>query len=544
MPSTRGNGRRADMAAEGQNVDALGSAAARWFEELDDRGVIITDDRLIVRRWNHWLAAQTGMRTADIVGRPLFDLFPDLVARGLDACYRDALAGEVRVLSQRFHKYLLPITRSFHGAGLTEMAQSARIEPLSDGRTIVGTITLIEDVTERVISERELRTQIAASDQARQLAEEASRLKDEFLATQSHEIRTPLNAVIGWTRILRTQPSVRSRAHALDVIERNAMSQMRLVEDLLDMARIISGKLRLNIDTVSVEEVAQAAIDVVAPGAAAKNVAIETSFAPALPPVSGDTERLQQVVWNLLSNALKFTEPGGCVRLEIARDGANVRLTVSDNGQGVSPDFIPYVFDRFRQGDASASRRHGGLGLGLSLVRQIVELHGGTVGATSGGVKQGATFWITLPAVPDVERRVAPRSSLAEPVTLNGISIMIVDDENDARELMVAMLENFGARVRPVAGADEALRLLSDGAFAPDVLVSDVGMADTDGFELIRAIRKLDSPTLRSLPAIAVTAYANPEDRVKALVAGYQNHIPKPVDSAALAAAIAQLVVV
>jgi CheY-like chemotaxis protein len=231
------------------------------------------------------------------------------------------------------------------------------------------------------------------------------------------------------------------------------------------------------------------------------------------------------------------------VRLEIARDGANVRMTVRDNGEGVAPDFIPYVFDRFRQADASASRRHGGLGLGLSLVRQIVELHGGTVGAASGGARQGATFWITLPAVPDIERRGALRAPAAEPVTLNGISILIVDDETDARELLVAMLENFGARVRPVAGADEALRLLSDG-YAPDVLVSDVGMAETDGFELIRSIRKLDSPTLRSLPAIAVTAYANPEDRVKALVAGYQNHIPKPVDSAALAAAIAQLVAV
>src|SRR3954463_9835102 len=295
MPSTRGNGRRADMAAEGQNVDALGSAAARWFEELDDRGVIITDDRLIVRRWNPWLAAQIGIPPTQAIGRPLLGLFPDLAARGLDAGYRDALAGEVRVLSQRFHKYLLPITRSFHGAGLTEMAQSARIEPLSDGRTIVGTITLIEDVTERIISERELRAQIAASDQARQMAEEASRLKDEFLATLSHEIRTPLNAVIGWTRILQTNPSVRARAHALQVIERNAMSQMRLVEDLLDMARIISGKLRLNIAAVSLDDVARAAIDVVAPGAAAKHIAIETAFPTDLPAVSGDSERLQQV---------------------------------------------------------------------------------------------------------------------------------------------------------------------------------------------------------------------------------------------------------
>ncbi|MCU1385059.1 MAG: domain S-box [Acidobacteria bacterium] len=532
------------MPLKGQELDALAAAAAKWFEELDDRGVFITDDRFIVRRWNHWLAAQTGKPPADVVGRPLFDLFPDLVGRGLDASYRDALAGEVRILSQRFHKFLLPITRSFHGAGLTEMAQSARIEPLRNEQGVIGTITLIEDVTERVISERELRNQIAASDQARQQAEEASRLKDEFLATLSHEIRTPLNAVIGWTRILQTQPSVRSRAHALDVIERNAMSQMRLVEDLLDMARIISGKLRLNIDTVSLDEVAQAAVDVVAPGAAAKKIAIETCFSPDLPAISGDSERLQQVVWNLLSNALKFTEAGGRVRVDIVHDGAAVRLTVRDSGQGIAPDFIPYVFDRFRQADASASRRHGGLGLGLSLVRQIVELHGGKVGVESGGVTQGSTFWMTLPAVPEMERRTAARVAPADPVTLDGIRILIVDDETDAREMMVAMLENFGATVNALAGAAEAIALLQSGGFDADVLVSDVGMPGTDGFELIRSIRKLDSPKTRALPAIAVTAYANPEDRVKALVAGYQNHIPKPVDSAALAAAIVQLIAV
>ena len=529
------------MAATGP-LDSLGGAAAKWFEELDDRGVFITDDQLIVRRWNHWLAAQTGRRPEDVVGRPLFELFPDLVARGLDASYRDALGGEVRMLSQRFHKFLLPITRSFHGAGLTEMAQSARIEPLRHDDGIIGTITLIEDVTERVISERELRNQIAASERARQMAEEASRLKDEFLATLSHEIRTPLNAVIGWTRILQTQPSVRSRAHALEVIERNAMSQMRLVEDLLDMARIISGKLRLKIDAVSLIDVAQAAVDVVAPGAAAKRVVIETAFAADLPAVSGDSERLQQVVWNLLSNALKFTPSGGRIYLEIVQDGSSLRLSVRDNGQGVSPDFIPYVFDRFRQADASASRRHGGLGLGLSLVRQIVELHGGSVGVESGGVKQGSLFWVTLPAVPELERRAAPRPPAAEPVTLNGVSILIVDDETDARELLMAMLENFGASVRATGRAEDALKMLESGEFEPDVLVSDVGMADTDGFALIRSIRKLASLKTRSLPAIAVTAYANPEDRVRALVAGYQNHIPKPVDSNALAAAIAQLV--
>src|SRR6185295_16712418 len=337
------------------------------------------------------------------------------------------------ILSERFHKFLLPITRNFHGAGFTEMAQSARIEPLRDGPVVIGTITLVEDVTERVIAERELRNQIAASEQARRLAEEASQLKDEFLATLSHEIRTPLNAVIGWTRILRTQPSVRSRAHALEVIERNAASQMRLVEDLLDMARIISGKLRLKIEPVSLVDIAKSAVDVVAPGAAAKQIPIELKLDDDLPAVSGDSERLQQVIWNLLANAVKFTETGGEIRVEIGRVGPNVRLSVRDTGQGIQPDFLPYVFDRFRQADASASRRHGGLGLGLALVRQIVELHGGAVGVDSRGVKQGSTFWVTLPAVSSLGAQHARAAEAsAEPVTLKNVAILIVDDETDA----------------------------------------------------------------------------------------------------------------
>ena len=524
--------------------DALGIAAARWFEELDDRGVFITDEHLVVRRWNHWLAAQTGRTAADTVGQSLFEIYPALVERGVDGYYRDALAGEVRILSERFHKFLLPITRNFHGAGLTEMSQSARIEPLRDGDAVIGTITLIEDVTERVIAERELRNQINASEQARRLAEEASQLKDEFLATLSHEIRTPLNAVIGWTRILRTQPSVRSRSHALEVIERNATAQMRLVEDLLDMARIISGKLRLKIDAVSIAEVAQSAIDVIAPGAAAKQLAVEVVVEENLTLVSGDGERLQQVVWNLLANAVKFTESGGTIRLEIAQVGPNVRLSVRDTGQGIARDFVPFVFDRFRQADASASRRHGGLGLGLALVRQIVELHGGAVGVDSRGAQQGSTFWVTLPAAALGAESSLPPEASAEPVTLKGVAILIVDDETDARELLVAMLEEYGARVRSVDSAAAALAILDatgDG-FIPDVLVSDVGMPGTDGFALVREIRARPSERIRKLPAIAVTAYANPEDRVRALVAGYQNHVPKPVDANVLAASIAKLV--
>jgi len=530
------------MSSEAPPTSPLATAVGRWFEQLGDRGVFVTDEALVVRHWNHWLAVQTGRTAAQMVGQPLFDLLPTFVERGIDSYYRDALGGAVRILSERFHRNLVPITRNFHGAGMTEMAQTARIEPLVDGEKIVGTITVIEDVTERVIAERELRNQIAASEQARQLAEDSSRLKDEFLATLSHEIRTPLNAVIGWTRILRTQPSIRSRARALEIIERNALSQLRLIEDLLDMARIISGKLRLKIDVVSMSEIAQAAVDVNTPAAAAKEITIDTAFEDDLPALNGDAERLQQVIWNLLSNAVKFTEAGGRIWLEVKRDGPNLRVSVTDTGQGIAPDFLPFVFDRFRQADASASRSHGGLGLGLALVRQIVELHGGAVGVESAGLKKGTSVWITLPALKISGQPHVPPFVPAEPVTLKGVQILIVDDENDGRELMVAMLQDYGATVRAVESADAALGILKGDAFTPDVLVSDVGMPGTDGFALVREIRTLPSERVRRLPAIAVTAYANPEDRVRALVAGYQSHIPKPVDANVLAMAIARLV--
>ncbi len=528
------------MAAGPPSLCALDVAIVRWLQDVADRGLVITDTDLIVCRWNQWLAAQTGRSAADMVGRPLLELYPTLAERGFDQYYHDALGGEVRILSERFHRYLLPITRNLHGAGLTEMAQTARIEPLWDDDRIVGTITLIEDVTERVVAERELRNQIAASDQARELAEHASRLKDDFLATLSHEIRTPLNAVMGWARILRTERSVHARTRAVEVIERNAASQLRLVEDLLDMARILSGKLQLATTTVNLEDIVRSAVDVVAPGAIAKRITMDARYEPDLPAVTGDPDRLQQVVWNLMSNAVKFTPAGGSVSVEVARANDHVQLIVRDTGQGIAREFLPFVFDRFRQADASPSRRHGGLGLGIALVRQIVELHGGAVGVDSPGLEQGATFWVTMPAAQRAGR-AKPAGPEAAPVTLDGISVLIVDDDDDSRAMMLALLKQYGAEVRGASSAAAALADLTGGAHPTDVLVSDVGMPETDGYALIRQIRSLPAD-VRAVPAIAVTAYANPDDRVRALVAGYQTHIAKPVDASLLAASIAGLV--
>jgi CheY-like chemotaxis protein/two-component sensor histidine kinase len=372
------------------------------------------------------------------------------------------------------------------------------------------------------------------------VAEDASRLKDDFLATLSHEIRTPLNAVIGWSRMLRTGVSVSSREHALDVIDRNARLQLRLVEDLLDMSRILSGKLQLKTGTVSFLDVVRAAVEVITPAAAARKIDVRLFVESDESPVTGDADRLQQVVWNLLSNAVKFTTAGGSIRVDVDFGADDVRLTVRDTGQGIDPEFLPFVFDRFRQADASASRRQGGLGLGLALVKQIVELHGGTVGAESAGHGAGSAFWVTLPLAGAGESSTTLPQ--APDVTLAGVSVLIVDDDDDARELLVALLGQYGARVRGAASGADALELLNDHADEPDVLVADIGMPGIDGYALIRRIRAMESDGGRRLPAIAVTAYANPEDRVKALVAGYQTHIAKPIDSALLATAIAGLV--
>ena len=387
------------------------------------------------------------------------------------------------------------------------------------------------------MSERELRNQILVSERARTVAEDASKLKDEFLATMSHEIRTPLNAVLGWTQILRTQSNVQSRERALEVIERNAASQLRLVEDLLDMARIISGKLRLDVRSIDLKAVVQAALDVIEPGAVAKQVAIETRFDETAIPVNADADRLQQAIWNVLSNALKFTGPGGTIRVTVTSEVSTATVVVADTGQGISADFLPYVFDRFRQADASTSRRHGGLGLGLALTRQIVELHGGSIGGESDGPNKGAEFSIRLPvadALSHVATSVKPK---LDEHSLRGTTVLIVDDSADSREMFEAALAAYGATVVSLDSSEQALTALAAGTLRPDVLLSDIGMPDIDGYDLIRQVRALSEPFC-SMPAIAITAYAEPEDRIQALSAGYQLHLAKPTEPAMLAESI------
>ena len=395
----------------------------------------------------------------------------------------------------------------------------------------------------------ELRHEIAERQRAEQeralllvREREANRLKDEFLATLSHELRTPLNAILGWTRLLRANalaPGASDRA--LEKVERNAQVQARLVEDLLDVSRITTGKLRLELQPVDLVALLNSAIESIRPAAEARDVRIEPDIDAFALPTVGDPDRLQQIVWNLLSNAVKFTQPGGRVTVRLSRKAGIDELVVADTGVGIAPEFLPSVFDTFRQADASSTRQHGGLGLGLSIVRRLVEMHGGHVHAESDGPNHGATFIVRLPTrqvdtAPEGDE--APTVAAATGGALHGHRILVVDDEPDTREMLASALGSAGAAVKAAGSADEALRLAVE--WRPDVLVSDIGMPGVDGYSLMEQLRAtLDAEGPRV--AIALTAYAGENDRRRALAVGYQHHIAKPIDPLALARTIREM---
>jgi CheY-like chemotaxis protein/two-component sensor histidine kinase len=382
---------------------------------------------------------------------------------------------------------------------------------------------------------------------ARNELERAARLKDEFLATLSHELRTPLNAMLGWIQVLRRSPAdAPTIGKGLETIERNIRVQGQLIEDLLDMSRIVSGKLRLNVQEVQLPAVIESALDTVRPAAEAKAIELIRSIEPLTEPVLGDAHRLQQIVWNLLSNAIKFTPAGGRVSVALRKLDDQAQLVIEDNGKGVEPDFLPHLFERFRQADASPSRDFGGLGLGLSIVKHLTELHGGGVQAYSEGEGRGTKFTVQLPVAraPTTEHpqsAVRPTDSRFQPlddssVKLAGVTVMVVDDNSDARELIERVLKDCGAETVLAASADEAQLLLR--SHSPDILLSDIGMPRKDGYQLMLELRKSGL----TIPSIALTAFARPEDRTRALTAGFQMHIAKPVEPRELIAAVASLV--
>ena len=393
----------------------------------------------------------------------------------------------------------------------------------------------------RIESERELllrREQVLRAE-----AEELSRLKDELLATMSHELRTPLNAIFGWITLLRTgRLDAPTEERALETIERNARSQKRLIEDLLDVSRIVTGKVTLELAMVDPRRVIESSVETMMPAAQAKGIALVPLLDAGVGTLRGDPARLQQIVCNLLSNAIKFTPLGGRVEIMLARRGSEAEISVRDTGQGIKAEFLPYVFDRFRQEDGSISRRHGGLGLGLAIVRHLVELHGGAISAASDGEGRGATFTLRVPIRPGATagHGTEPRPIIpAGAAPLGGVHVLVVDDDQGAREVIAQILESLGARVSLAASGSVALTLLFERK--PHVLVADLGMPEMDGFALIEQVRALDPNLGGRIPAVAVTAYATMQDRLRALHAGYQNHIAKPVEAEELAAVISSL---
>jgi signal transduction histidine kinase/ActR/RegA family two-component response regulator len=384
---------------------------------------------------------------------------------------------------------------------------------------------------------------LVRAERARSEAEAANRIKDEFLATLSHELRTPLTSLLGWSSVLReSRRDEKVLAQGLEAIDRNARVQAQLIDDLLDVSRIVSGKLNLDVRPLDICSVTRAAINVVQPAADAKGITLEHWAQPGLGAISADSARLQQIVWNLLSNAVKFTPHGGKINVRVERDGANATVTVSDTGQGIDSEFLPRVFDRFRQADSSTTRSFGGLGLGLAIVRHLVELHGGTVSAESDGVGRGATFSASFPLLTDRGPIAVMHSGevhASELRSLDGLRVLLVDDERETREIISTVVERTGAEVKTCTSAREALTELVE--WRPDVILSDIAMPDEDGYSFIGRVRSLPHDEGGDTPAAALTAYAREEDRKQALAAGYQMHIAKPIGAGQLVTMIAKL---
>lgn len=509
-------------------------------------GLIATDLSERITFMNPAAESLTGWTSAEALGRALSDVF------GL-------------VSEETGEPEESPVTRLFRD-GASGLGSSNPVLVARDGREIgieysanpireehgepSGAVLVFRDISGKRRAERKRDSLLELEQEARREAERLNRVRDEFLAVVSHELRTPLTAIAGWSELLKSGPWEEERVRkGLEIIARNARSQTRLIDDILDVSRIIAGKVRVTRKPVLVRSVIEAALDTVRPAAEAKEIQIDVTIAPDVDTVFGDEARLQQVVWNLLSNAVKFTPRKGRVIVSLEQVGGHVVVSVTDTGQGISPSFLPVVFDRFRQADPSAARAQKGLGLGLAIVRYLVDLHAGTAHAESEGEGRGAKFVVRIPI------RAAIKSGVAEDAeperiptplpysgggaVLQGLRLLVVDDEPDARELIALLLEQHGAKVMRVHSAKAAMEVLS--CTTPDLMICDIGMPHEDGYAFMSQLRALGLPAAR-VPAIAVTAYARLEDRHKALNAGYQMHVPKPIDATELVAGVVRLV--
>jgi PAS domain S-box-containing protein len=494
----------------------------------------------IITSWNSGAERIFGYTASEIVGQSILKIIPP-------------------ELHDEEHEIIARITRGdridhFETQRLRKSGErvqlSLTISPIRDrAGKIIGASKIARDISEQKRIEQERKEALNEARKARQEAEFSNRVKDEFLATISHELRTPLTAVLGWVRMLRAAKlDVDIQMKALEVIDRNVRSQAQLIEDLLDISRITMGKLRLDVRPVQPSAVIAAAVDSLRFAADARQIRIQTVVDSNAGPISGDFERLQQVLWNLISNAIKFTPKGGRVQIVLERVNSHIEIQVTDNGRGIKPDFLPYIFNRFSQADTTTTRTHGGLGMGLAIAKAIMELHGGTISASSEGDGKGSTFTVSIPLMPisrDISsERVHPQAGWSEislecPPEVSGLKILAVDDDPDTCDMIRTALEQCGGVVQTATSADAGFDLFR--SWEPEVVISDVGMPDVDGYEFIRRIREHERPLGKKVPAVALTAFARIEDRVKSLAAGYQMHIAKPVEPGELLTIVASL---
>ncbi len=521
----------------------------RYFSELSPQPMVAVEGTThVVRHLNAAFARLVGKERTELLGRRFAEAVPEGEKNKclslLDRVYR---TGTPEILVEQEHAHTPPVYWSYSVWAILG----------ADGCP-VGVIIQVTDATEMALFRRQV---VAMNEQLllsatrqhelTETAERANHLKDEFLATLSHELRTPLTAIVGWSEMLgnpKLDPVTSLRA--IEVIRRNARMQVKMIDDLLDVSRIITGKLRLMAQPVDLGAIIIAAVDGLRPAAEAREIRIQLQLDAPAGQATGDPDRLQQVAWNLLSNAIKFTPKGGRVLVSLARVESHLELTVSDTGQGITPEFLPHVFDRFRQADATTTRAFGGLGLGLAIVRQLVESHGGTVRVASEGEGLGSTFTASLPlaamrsAVSDtggaLERSEFKLPELKCPPELDGLRVLVVDDEADTCELLQVILEGCGAQVKTASSAAAALEAVAEEVF--DVLISDIGMPDEDGYSLIAKVRALGKERGGKVPAAAaLTAYVGEEDRIRVLQSGFQIHVPKPISPSELIAVVANL---
>jgi PAS domain S-box-containing protein len=526
-------GREEDWKRDGENLFRL------MVESVSDYSIFAIDTGGRILSWNKGAEEVFGYRKEEIVGESFEILFtPEDRSQGAPERELENVRCNGRSGENRWH---------LRKDG-SRLRVSGLVNPLRDeAGNLVGYVKVArgdeEEAAARERAEEKREEDLERERVARSESEDASRMKDEFIALISHELRSPLNAILGWTRILRQgRPDEELYQRATEIIERSARMQSQLIDDLMDTARIVRGKVKLEVQPVNLAPLIERAMDVVRPAADAKGITLDAILAREADQITGDPDRLQQVVWNLLSNAVKFTTEGGRVEVKLGRVDPYIQISVRDTGCGIPPEFMPYLFERYRQADASAARRKGGLGLGLSLVRQLVEMHGGSVTAESEGEDKGATFIVKLPvrAIYTAETERLPLAGV-KTRSLEGVWAAVVDDEANARELITSVLESHGARVTAFASAGEAFEMLTSER-RPDVLVCDLAMPGEDGFSLVHKLREWEMAGYGLLPAIALTAFGRVEDRTRALYAGFQMHIAKPVEPVELVIVVRSLI--